>query len=343
MKKLLLPVSFAYAAAVKIDRALTAQRHLSKPVISVGNITWGGTGKTPVVIALARYFSAHNRTVAVLSRGYKRKSSKTLVVSDGAGSMASPEQAGDEPYLIARQCPQAVVMAGTDRFAAGSEALSKFPVDSYILDDGFQHWRLARDLDIVCINAADPFGNGCLIPAGSLRESPAALRRAGIILLTNADRVDEVRRTQILREIQRNTDAPVCLTTYVLDGVRRIIDGTALPADRYREQPVTVVSALGNNTGFVQSVADAGCVIADCKAFRDHHWYTADELKKMQSRDNGIFITTAKDAVKLKSLLCSFSQTDGPDSFAGRWYELGHTLSFIEGENLWQEKIKPFL
>ena len=137
MKKLLLPVSFAYAAAVKIDRALTSQRHLSKPVISVGNITWGGTGKTPVVIALARYFSAHNRTVAVLSRGYKRKSSKTLVVSDGAGSMASPEQAGDEPYLIARQCPQAVVMAGTDRFAAGSEALSKFPVDSYIFDDGF--------------------------------------------------------------------------------------------------------------------------------------------------------------------------------------------------------------
>jgi tetraacyldisaccharide 4'-kinase len=343
MKKLLLPLSAVYSIGVKIDRALTRQRRLVAPVVSVGNITWGGTGKTPAVIALARYLAAHGRTAAVLTRGYRRKSRHTLAVSDGAGTMAEPEISGDEPYLIARQCPRAVVMAGADRFNAGCEAQSRFHPDVFILDDGFQHWRLARDLDVVCINAVDPFGNGCLIPAGSLRESPAALRRAGIILLTNAGRVDDARRLQIEQEIKRYTNAPVCLTKYVIDGIRRIVDGTVLSADQFQEKSVTVVSALGNNAGFVQSVASAGGRIVDQKAFRDHHWYTVDDLTAMRPADSTIFVTTAKDAVKLKSVLRAFPRTFAGDDFPDRWYEIDSSMTFISGEDIWQEKIKPFL
>jgi tetraacyldisaccharide 4'-kinase len=343
MKKLLVPASYIYHAGIKIDRLVTRQHTLGKPVISVGNITWGGTGKTPAVIALARFFAEHDRKAVVLTRGYRRKQRAMLVVSNGSGMMAEPEQAGDEPFLIARECPEAVVIAGADRYAAGTEAQKRFNPDVFILDDGFQHWRLARDLDVVCINATDPFGNGCLIPAGTLRECPEALHRAGIILLTNADQVDTENVARIEEEIRRYTHVPICKTCYALEGIRRIYDGSVLPADELKGREVTVVSALGNAAGFLRSVEATGMEIVGQKTFRDHHWYSAEDVKKMRSTEKTLFVTTAKDAVKLKSLLQVLARDASENEFIGRWYEINSGMSFMSGENAWQEKIKLFL
>lgn len=338
MRQLLAPLTPLYGIGVALDRALARPQRLSVPVISVGNITWGGTGKTPAVIALARYFSDHGRRTAILTRGYRRAGAGPVIVSDGAGVRATPEQGGDEPYLIARESPATIVMAGADRYAAGLRAHDQFHPALFILDDGFQHWRLQRDLDIVCVNAADPFGNGHLIPAGSLRERPDALRRADLILLTSADRLDESQRQELVARIADHTPAPVCQARTRITGLRRVVDGVRLSTGQLAGRPVTVVSALGSNAGFVQSVTALGCRIVGTNMFRDHHRYTPADLRGLSNAGEGIYITSAKDAVKLKSVLGHL-----PGGFAVRWFETDSVMEFMAGEEIWQQKLKPFL
>lgn len=338
MRQLLAPLTPLYELGVIVDRALARPRRLPAPVISVGNITWGGTGKTPAVIALARYFTENGRRTAILTRGYRRAGAGTLIVSDGAGVRAAPGQAGDEPYLIARECPGTIVIAGADRLAAGLLAYDRFHPDIFILDDGFQHWCLRRDLDIVCVNAADPFGNGHLIPAGSLRERPSALRRADIILLTNADRLADGPRTELLARIAGLTSAPVCQSRTRITGLRRVLDGVRLSVSQLEGRSVTVVSALGNNAGFQQSVAALGCRIAASRMFRDHHRYTPGDIQALPAADSEICITSAKDAVKLKAVLGHL-----PGASAIRWFETESVMEFMAGEDIWQGKLKPFL
>jgi tetraacyldisaccharide 4'-kinase len=167
-------------------------------VISVGNITLGGTGKTPAVIQIAKVLQGLGKRVAVISRGYGRKNEdEVLVVSDGRNVKTDPRLFGDEPVLIASSLPGAAVIVGADRYRAGQAALDQFRPDVLILDDGYQHVRLKRDLNIVLIDAADPFGSGRLFPAGILREPLQELARADVVLITNAGggrALDGVRR-----------------------------------------------------------------------------------------------------------------------------------------------------
>ena len=181
----LAPPSLAYRLAVAarnaaFDRGLLRARRLPRPVISVGNLAVGGAGKTPFAMLLARGLRARGLRAAVLSRGYGASAEGPFfprLVSNGAGAILSPREAGDEAHLLARGLPGTVVAIDPDRLRAGEMAARRFPVDVFILDDGFQHRRLRRDLDILLLDGTNPFGNGRLLPAGRLREPPSAARR----------------------------------------------------------------------------------------------------------------------------------------------------------------------
>src|SRR5215467_484235 len=208
MKFVLPPLSILYGAVTRTRLSLYRRgtfhtTKLDRPVISIGNITTGGTGKTPLVEWVARTIAAQSKKVCILTRGYGRKDPHLqVIVSDGYGVLASPSEAGDEPYLLATKLTgQAAVISSADRIAAGEEAIKDFGTECFVLDDGFQHLRLARDLNIVTIDATNPWGGGSLLPYGRLRESPEGLSRADCIVLTRCDQVESVEglREEILR------------------------------------------------------------------------------------------------------------------------------------------------
>src|SRR5215470_9419201 len=200
MNSLVLPPLTALYSAITRARISLYERgtfrttKLEKPVISIGNITTGGTGKTPLVEWVARTLAAQGKRVCILTRGYGRKDPHLqVIVSDGYGILASPAEAGDEPYLLATKLTgQAAVISSADRIAAGQEAIKDFGTEAFVLDDGFQHLRLARDLNIACIDATNPWGGGRLLPYGRLREGREGLRRADCVVLTRCDQVESV-------------------------------------------------------------------------------------------------------------------------------------------------------
>ena len=304
MKSLLLPPLSALYGAVTRTRLSLYQRgtfhttRLERPVISVGNITVGGTGKTPLVEWVAKTLAANGRRVCILTRGYKRENPRTeVIVSDGHAILATPVEAGDEPYLLASNLlGSAAVISNADRISAGRYAIETFGTECFVLDDGFQHLRLARDLDIVTIDATNPWGGGRLLPYGRLREPIAALRRADCVVLTRCDQAAEI-------------DA---LSTTVRDLVRgRPVFQSTMRAVRSPkvEGPVAAFCAVGNSQSFFDQVRSSGYELVFERAFTDHHWYTQNDLQEVERRalEAGAtaLITTAKDAVKLRSLTFS--------------------------------------
>ena len=204
---ILAPLGALYGAITETRLALYRRgllnvSKLDAPVISVGNITTGGTGKTPLVEYIARALAAEGRKVCILTRGYGRENPKARVlVSDGQQVLASENEAGDEPRLLAENLQGiAAVISDADRFAAGQWAISELGSEVFILDDGFQHLRLARDLNVATIDATDPWGGGRLLPRGRLREPRAGLARADCIVITRADQADDF--DSLKREIE---------------------------------------------------------------------------------------------------------------------------------------------
>ena len=332
---ILSPFSLLYGALVKFDKAVTSQKKLPKPVISIGNITWGGTGKTPCVIKLARELVGLGLKPAVLSRGYFRKDKRKsfMAVSDGKTTLALPELAGDEPFLVADSVPGAVVMAGKNRLGAAAYALEKFSPDIFILDDGFQHWKIQRDLDIVCVNALNPFGNGSLIPAGSLREPVSALGRAGIVVITSSDLVTESELAAVEDRVSRYCQGRVITAKYVSVRLKRVLDGAFFGLDDFKNKPFTAVSAIGENLGFQKLLEKSGINAVQRLDFRDHHWYNIDEIKHLDTSRK--VVTTTKDAVRLKSLLGLL-----PLKEAERFYALEIELEFVHGAGIWENRTR---
>ncbi|MFA7675337.1 MAG: tetraacyldisaccharide 4'-kinase, partial [Endomicrobiia bacterium] len=201
MKKILYPFSIIYNFVSNLNRKFTKQQQLSSPVISVGNITWGGSGKTPVVLEIAKYILSLGKMPVILSRGYARKENtlNNVIVRDNEKIISDICASGDEPYMMAQniKCP---IIIGRDRIQS-AKLSQKFNPDVFILDDGFQHWKLKRDLDIVCINSLNPFGNNMIIPAGILREKLTALKRADIVILTNANLCDDIKLKDIKKKV----------------------------------------------------------------------------------------------------------------------------------------------
>ncbi len=300
-------IALGYAAAIGIRNAGYAFRllpvhRLACRVVCVGNVTVGGTGKTPTVAMLARRLSAAGSRVCILLRGYGRTGTGVAVVSDGQDLLLDWRQAGDEAVLLGRLLPGIPVLVGADRVEAGNLALRRFGPDTILLDDGFQHRRLYRDVDLVLLDATDPFGGGHLLPRGRLREPPGALRRAQAILLSRADQASAL--AELRRRLERMAPGiPQVLTRHRPTGLAGLAGGEARPPEALRGARVLAVSGIANPAGFHRTLADLGAVLAGTLAFPDHHPYGRDDLRRVESmaREVGAeaIVTTEKDAVRM--------------------------------------------
>jgi tetraacyldisaccharide 4'-kinase len=287
-----------YGAVAAARRSLYARGVLKSefapvPVVSVGNLTWGGTGKTPFVAALVSYWQSVGRRVGVASRGYGRRSRGTVLVSDGNRLLAGVAEAGDEPYLLARRFPGAIVAVAERRVDAAREA-ARLGAEIVILDDAFQHLAIRRDLDVVLVDAGDPFGGGPP-PRGRGREDAPAIARADLVVVTRARRGEE---SAADREVPRFTAAPIYHCAFRFAGWFRGGEPSASPA-----APGWAVCAVGNPESFRATLAESGAAAAGFAAFRDHHAYSAADVRRIEesARRAGAtaLLTTEKDEVKL--------------------------------------------
>ena len=280
---------------------------LSAPVISIGNLTTGGTGKTPLVewvcIAVVR---ETGKRACVLTRGYGRANPQSqVVVSDGNKLLASEREAGDEPYLLAKNLLGiAAVVSNPDRAAAGKWAIKNLGSEVFVLDDGFQHLRLSRDLDIVTVDASNPWGGGSLLPYGRLREPRAGLSRADCIVVTRTEQVEDL--VSLSESVQRLAGAiPVFTSRMTTSGIRRL-NGESVDNESLLGQPVAAFCGVGNPESFFKQLRQEGYEPVFTRAFADHHNYNQADLNRLtkEAKDHGAsgLITTAKDALKLASL-----------------------------------------
>jgi len=283
-----------------------AVRHAPTPVLSVGNLTVGGTGKTPMVGWLVGQLLSLGSKPAIVSRGYGGTAGRgPRIVSEGRGPLCDAAECGDEPYLLARSLAGIPIVVGADRWAAATAA-ARLGCDVVVLDDGFQHRALARDLDLVLVDAKDPFGGSRLLPAGLLREPLSSLSRADVVLITRSGPHES--HDGIAGIVyQHNRRAPVLRA-----GHRRI--GFFDPAGRATEVPARVVAfcGIGNPSSFRGDLEAEGVEIVEFEARRDHHPYRAAEVRRLQSlaaaRD-AVPVTTEKDRVRLPE---EYTGGDGP-------------------------------
>jgi len=286
---LLVPLSLVYRLGVFCHRnyfRIKGQFKAHKPVISIGNITVGGAGKTPLVIWLARHLQDNGFKSIILTRGYMPKSFKV----------------SDEADMLNEQIPYIPVLTGKDRIANIKKTKGSIPVDVFICDDAFQHWPLKRDLNIVVIDALNPFGNGFLLPAGILREDPWSLRRAQIIVLTKINNLNGIH--ELTSKIKRvNPKALIVESSYKSSGIVDVFDTEILPVNYLKDIPVVAFCAIGDPLSFELELKNSGAHIIKVFTFRDHHLYSKHDIQRMVEFCRGqavpILVTTHKDAVKL--------------------------------------------
>ena len=296
------------------------ERTLGCLVISIGNLTVGGTGKTPVVEKFARALQVGGRRVAILSRGYKsvpqptkrgwleRALSKEVdpprVVSDGKFLLLDSVTAGDEPYMLARNLKDVIVLVDKDRVKSGRYAIDKWKVDTLLLDDGLQYLHLKHRLDIVLVDRQQPFGNEFLLPRGTLRESPRNLRRASYIFITkntgepNDKLIERIRRYNRTAEIIECAHRPLYL--------QNIYTGERLMLDRLRGAFIGSICAIAVPESFEGALRKLGANLNLALHFIDHHYFTENEIRSFINRcirrDLSMIITTEKDAVRIPKL-----------------------------------------
>jgi len=326
VRGLLFGASKLFAVAVKLRRFLYNARilrdaTLGVQVIAVGNLTVGGTGKTPVVEKFARELRDAGRNVAILSRGYRSKpqpfhvwlKNKLLfredttpprIVSDGKSLLLDSEMAGDEPHMLASNLKDVVVLVDKDRVKSGRYAIEKYGCDTLLLDDGFQYWDLrGRRHDVVLIDRQQPFGNEHLLPRGTLREPPSHLARANTIFITKSDgQTDELRRRILLLNPTATLIECVHNPMYLED----VFTGERKMLDFIKGRKVGSLSGIAQPESFEQSLITLGAELVYSKRFADHHRFSQQEIlnaiNRGKKRQAEIIITTQKDAVRFPKL-----------------------------------------
>jgi tetraacyldisaccharide 4'-kinase len=306
----LLPFSWLYCAGMAIrntgfDRGWWVSQDLPCLVISIGNLTVGGTGKTPMVIALAEKLRQMNYRVGIVSLGYRRKSRGTVVISNGHKTLVGYEEAGDEPALMASRLSGVPIIVDKMRIRGGQALIKQFNPDIILLDDGFQYRWLYRDLDIVLLDAKRPFSNGHLLPAGRLREPIKNLKRADVIIFTRTS--DKFPTMEIIERINSITKAPILKSIHravewvSLDGERRPIDSKP-----FTPQPL-LLSGIVHPDDFEATVRSIGTHPIAHLTFPDHQHYGVHELERIaelyRTLKADAILTTEKDLVKLPKLL----------------------------------------
>jgi tetraacyldisaccharide 4'-kinase len=280
------------AARTTYRLGLRKSERAAVPVISVGNIACGGTGKTPLVAALARTLLAAGAKPAILTRGYRRRESGPVLIWEARPT--GWEQVGDEPALLARALPAVPIVVDPDRVRGAATAVRETGATHLLLDDGFQHWRLARDLDIVVVEASDPF-----CASAPRREHPNALARAHAVVLSHAADATEARAAMaVLGAYAPN--ATFVATKLEARGLHR--GAERQPGEALNGVKVLAMAGIASPQGFIHTLGDLGASIVDVRFYSDHHRYSRREVQKIldqADRDGVLVVTTAKDIVKL--------------------------------------------
>ncbi|HET6413767.1 MAG TPA: tetraacyldisaccharide 4'-kinase [Anaeromyxobacter sp.] len=294
----------AWARGLLYDGRVLRAAEVDVPVVSIGNLAVGGAGKTPAAMTVAARLLARGRRVAVLSRGYGAVRSDARVVSDGQSLLLSADEGGDEAVLLARRLPGVAVLCGLRRTELARLARAGFAADALLLDDGFQHRALSRDLDVVVLDAGNPFGNGHLLPRGPNREPRAALRRAGLVWLSRVEGAT-ANGIEKLRALAREATGrdPVEARHRPLD----VLDGrlaTSFGLDSLKGRNVRLLSGIARPGGFRRTVEALGAVVTGERVFPDHHRFREAELRDWLGSPKGDaarewVVTTEKDAVRL--------------------------------------------
>lgn len=324
LRGILYVLSFVYERIVQLRlylyrKRIFRERALGCLVISVGNLTVGGTGKTPIVEKVARALQAGGRRVAILSRGYKsvpRKRSwldrlqrnigdPPRIVSNGKSLLLDSVTAGDEPYMLAHNLKDVVVLVDKDRVKSGLFAIDKWKVDTLVLDDGLQYLHLKHRLDIVLVDRQAPFGNEFLLPRGTLREAPRNLRRASYIFITknigesNDALIQRIRRYNRTAEIIECAHKPLYL--------QNVFTGERLALERLRDTFIGSICGIAAPESFEGALKKLGAHLDLAKRYIDHHYYTEPELisfiNRCIRRDLAMIVTTEKDAVRMPRLV----------------------------------------
>ncbi len=301
----LLPFSNIYKIILSAREYLYAKKilkssSLSKFVISIGNLTLGGTGKTPMTMWIADILKKKGFKPAVLTRGFKSTGNNIRIVINDGNTLIDVNNTGDEPMLMAQKMKEIPIIIGKNRYKSGIMAEKKFDPEIFLLDDGFQHLKLERDLNILLLNGDRPFGNGKIFPAGILRESLTSIKRADIIVVTKTDNSSE----KIIKEVRNYSKAPVFLMKYRVLCLRRIDEkGIILPEEMPSLKSVAF-SGIADHKYFIKTLTNSDIRIIDYIKFADHYNYKKRDLEKIISifkkSKADIIITTGKDAVKIK-------------------------------------------
>ena len=323
LRAILYALSFIYDRLVQLRlylyrKRILRERALGCLVISVGNLTVGGTGKTPIVEKFARALQVGGRRVAILSRGYKsvprkrnwpdrlrrKDADPPRVVSDGKSLLLDSLTAGDEPYMLAHNLKDVIVLVDKDRVKSGRFAIDRWGVDTLLLDDGLQYLHLKHRLDMVLVDRQAPFGNEFLLPRGTLREAPRNLRRASYIFITkntgepNDALIQRIRRYNRTAEIIECAHKPLYL--------QNVFSDEQLPLERLRDAFIGSICAIAAPESFEGALKKLGAHVDLAKRYIDHHYYTEAELTnfihRCIRRDLAMIVTTEKDAVRMPRL-----------------------------------------
>ena len=323
LRGILYGLSFIYERIVQLRlyfyrKRILRERALGCLVISVGNLTVGGTGKTPIVEKFARALQAGGRRVAILSRGYKsvpRKRSwldrlrrsmvePPRIVSDGKSLLLDSRTAGDEPYMLAHNLKDVVVLVDKDRVKSGLLAIDKWKIDTLLLDDGLQYLHLKHRLDIVLVDRQAPFGNEFLLPRGTLREAPRNLRRASYIFITKSTGESNEALIQRIRRYNRTAEIIECAHRPLY--LQNVFTGERLPLERLRDAFIGSICGIAAPESFEGALKKLGAHVDLAKRYIDHHYYTEAELttfiNRCIRRDLAMIVTTEKDAVRMPHL-----------------------------------------
>ncbi len=353
-RAVLFVLSKVFTAAIKVRRWLYnvrifRDRTLGVQVIAIGNLTVGGTGKTPVVEKFARELRDAGRNVAILSRGYRSKpaplhtrvmnrllfrSDQTppRIVSDGKSLLLDSEMAGDEPYMLASNLKDVIVLVDKDRVKSGRYAIEKFGCDTLLLDDGFQYWNLrGRRHDVVLVDRQQPFGNEHMLPRGTLREPPSHLARANTIFITKSDG-----NTAALRERigKLNSTAAIIECVHRPLYIEDVFTGERHSLDLIKGKKVASLSGIAQPESFEQSLVKIGGELVYTKRFADHHRFTQQEIlnaiNRSKKRQADVIITTQKDAVRFPKI----DRRDLP------FYFMRVEIQIVSGANDFQDCVR---
>ncbi|KAB2643804.1 MAG: tetraacyldisaccharide 4'-kinase [Verrucomicrobia bacterium] len=356
LRRILLLLSYLYRRVVDVRLALyrscTLRQHLiGCPVISIGNLTMGGTGKTPIVEKLARELTEHGRRVAILSRGYKSVPKPFLqllfsvtrkhqdffaprIVSEGGALLLDSRTAGDEPFMLAKNLKKVTVLVDRDRVKSGLYAIKHLGCDLLLLDDGLQYLKLRHRFDVVLIDREAPFGNEFLIPRGTLREPPENLRRATHIIITKCNGSDLTSLHERIRRLNRTAEIIECSHRAV--ELCNIVTGETLPLSHLQDLKIGVLAGIASPESFEQGLRNLGAHLLLTQSYADHHRYSRKEINRFVQRcirrNASMILTTEKDAVRIPRL----TELGIPI------YYLRIEIQILKGEDLWNRMVERF-